>query len=93
MNKTEFIKQLSARAGQSQQQTGKAVDAALGLVSEVLNSGEELSIPDFGKFSLHMQKERQGRNPRTGEPITIPEHRVVRFKPFLGIYTYAHKHQ
>lgn len=93
MNKTEFIRQLAARTGQSQQQAAMATDAALGLVSEVLNSGDVLAIPDFGRLSLRTLKARQGRHPQTGEPIAIPERRTVRFKPFLGILTYAHKHQ
>ena len=51
------------------------------IVKESLANGQEVKIYGFGKFSLREKKQRNGRNPATGEPVVIPAKRVLRFQP------------
>ncbi|MCP4042026.1 MAG: integration host factor subunit beta, partial [Gammaproteobacteria bacterium] len=44
-------------------------------------SGDRIEIRGFGSFSLHHHPARMGRNPKTGEPVSLPEKRVPHFKP------------
>ena len=49
--------------------------------AEALRRGERIEIRGFGTFSVTETKARNGRNPRTGQPVKIPAGRRVRFKP------------
>lgn len=93
MNKNDLIRKYSAAAGITQQQASVNMEKALAAISAALRDGEEVSIQGFGKLALRTAAARKGRNPRTGETIDIPERQVVRFKPFEGLLTYAHRHQ
>lgn len=57
------------------------MDSILGAITEALSSNERVDVRGFGSFVVKDKKERQGRNPRTGETITIPAKRDVGFKP------------
>lgn len=93
MNKNEFIKALATRLDVSQHDAARATDAVLGILSDTLNEGSDITIPDFGKLEPKVVAEHQARNPQTGEPVTVPEKTTVRFKAHAGIFTYSHKHQ
>ena len=80
MNKTELIKQMATISGLTQAQAGGALDALCTAVIDELGAGGEVSLMGFGTFSAPQRAERQGRNPKTGEPITIPARRTVKFK-------------
>lgn len=56
------------------------VDSILGTITEALSSNERVDLRGFGSFVLKDNKERQGRNPRTGETITIAAKRDVGFR-------------
>jgi nucleoid DNA-binding protein len=58
-----------------------AVDSVLALIAEALRSNERVDLRGFGSFVVKDRKERQGRNPRTGETITIAAKRDASFKP------------
>ena len=57
------------------------VDVVLNSISETLARGEKVDLRGFGSFQVSGKKERQGRNPRTGETMTIPARNVAVFKP------------
>ncbi len=80
MTKTELIGALAERAGVTKTQAKKVLDAFWEVVSEALKKGEEVNIPGMGKFYLSERSERKGRNPRTGEVITIPARKLPAFK-------------
>ncbi|MDY7002027.1 MAG: integration host factor subunit alpha, partial [Thermodesulfobacteriota bacterium] len=65
----------------SKQATSKVVDDLFEIIKENLEKGESVTISGFGAFQVREKKSRQGRNPRTGEEITISARRVVSFKP------------
>jgi integration host factor subunit beta len=82
MTKSEFIEWLS------QQQThfdhndvDQAVDIVLRSIAEALAVGQRVEIRSFGSFSLHYRPGRIGRNPKSGELVSIPARYVPYFKP------------
>ena len=58
---------------------GRAVDAFCGAVTAAMERGEEIKLPGFGSFEVQERGERQGRNVRNGEALTIAASKVVRF--------------
>jgi len=58
----------------------KAVDAVLNCIQRNLAEGKDISVVGWGKFSISERKAREGRNPKTGEPLQIAASKVVSFK-------------
>ena len=58
----------------------KLVDKLLGIIKDTLVNGEDILVSGFGKFCLKEKRDRRGRNPATGEDLTLGSRRVVRFK-------------
>jgi DNA-binding protein HU-beta len=81
MNKTELVQTLAAATETSQAGAGKTVDALIKIVADELAKGGEVSIPGFGSFKRAERAERAGRNPKTGEAITIAASTTVKFVP------------
>ena len=61
------------------------IDNAFWHIGHALATGENVSIKNFGSFTVKKHAERISRNPRTGEPITVPAHNAVYFKPFSAL--------
>jgi DNA-binding protein HU-beta len=80
MNKQEIIDHVAAAAGISMAAAGRAVDGFVECVTRSLRGEESVTISGFGTFLLSSRRSRRGRNPQTGEEITIPARRVVRFR-------------
>lgn len=59
----------------------KIVQRTLDVILESLERGETVELRNFGVFKVKIRRGRIGRNPRTGEEVTVPEKRVVVFKP------------
>jgi DNA-binding protein HU-beta len=81
MNKTELTQSLAAATEQSQVAASKSLEAFIQIVSEELAKGGEVVIPGFGSFKRAERAERTGRNPRTGESMTIAASSTVKFVP------------
>ncbi len=80
MNKTELIATVAEKTGLSKKDTDNAVNVLLNTIVEAVAKDEKVQIVGFGTFELHNRSERQGRDPRTNSPITIPASRVPAFK-------------
>ena len=80
MNKTELIAKIAEAADIPKTTAGKALDAALGAITEALVAGDTVSLVGFGTFDVRDRAARTGRNPRTGEPIDIPASKSPGFK-------------
>jgi len=80
MNKGELVEALAKKANMSKTQSGEVLDNLLELITKKLKKGKEVNITGFGKFSVQHRKSRKGRNPQTGEEITIPARDVPKFK-------------
>ncbi len=88
MNKKELIKAVSIDTGIAQTDIRNIFDSILIHISEELKEGYKIDIKDFGSFNKETRRQRKGRNPQTGESITIPEKQVVKFKPYKNILNY-----
>jgi DNA-binding protein HU-beta len=80
MNKGELIEAVAAAADLTKSDATKAVEAFIDTVARTLRKGDQVSIVGFGNFAVKSRAARQGRNPKTGEPIAIPASRVPGFK-------------
>lgn len=80
MNKNDLAAVVANKTGLSKGDAAKAVDAMLDGVVESLQKGEEIRLVGFGTFSAYHRAASQGRNPRTGQAITIPAAMVPKFK-------------
>ncbi len=80
MNKTELISKVAEKLGVTKKDTTAVVDAVVETIVETVVVGEEVSIAGFGKFSVSERAERAGRNPQTGETITIAASKSPKFK-------------
>ena len=87
MNKTEMALKLAKKTGLSQGKAAEIVDVMFsaqprkGIIATALDAGEKVTIPGFGTFATKQRGQRQGRNPATGETITIKAKKYVHFKP------------
>lgn len=81
MNKSELIKQISAKAKLKLSDTEKFVNAFIETVSEELKSKGKVTLVGFGTFAVAHRKAKTGVNPKTGAKITIPAKNVPVFKP------------
>ena len=81
MNKKELIDAVAAQAGISRDVSGKALNAALELITEKMAAGEKVQLVGFGAFEVKERAARKGRNPKTREEIEIPASRAPQFKP------------
>jgi DNA-binding protein HU-beta len=79
MTKNDLADRVAERTGLAGSQARQAVDAAIEAVSDELAAGGEVSIAGFGKFSVSNRAARQGRNPATGETITIKASKAAKF--------------
>ncbi len=80
MNKTEFVAAVAEKAELSKKDAEKAVKAFTEVVSEGLAKGEKIQIVGFGTFEVAERAAREGRNPRTGESMTIASSKSPKFK-------------
>jgi len=80
MNKTELVDAVAAHAELSKSDAAKAVDSVLDAVTGALKQGDKVSLVGFGVFSVRERAARQGRNPKTGQSITIPAGKTPGFK-------------
>ena len=81
MNKADFISKLAVEMNISQQQSRQFMKAFQVVLTEVMKQDTPVMLQGFGTFTPWMQKERIGRNPRTGISCTIPARTSLKFKP------------
>ena len=79
MNKSELIEAIAQEAGISKAAAQKALDATTNAVTNALKKGDTVTLVGFGTF-YGERAERQGRNPKTGEPLTIAAAKTPKFR-------------
>ncbi len=80
MNKTDLVEMVTGKTGFTRKDSEKAVSAVLDGITDTLAAGEKVQLIGFGTFEVRERKEREGRNPSTGEPIKIAAQKVPAFK-------------
>ena len=79
MTKAELVAKVAEEAGVKKATAERCVNAGIGALADALAKGERIALPGLGVFHVKERKARKGRNPRTGEEITIPARKVVTF--------------
>ena len=73
MNKDSLAKEVAEQAGITKANASQVIDAVFDAIQESLKKGEPVALVGFGSFKVSKRNARTGRNPRTGEAISIPE--------------------
>ncbi|SDY98270.1 HU family DNA-binding protein [Nitrosomonas sp. Nm58] len=71
MNKTELIEQIAVRTHLTKADAGRAVNAVLDTIVETVSNGDDVTLPGFGSFKTVQRAAREGKNPKTGEKLSI----------------------
>jgi DNA-binding protein HU-beta len=85
MNKQELIGSVADNTGLTKGDASKAVEAVFDTIGGALKKGDEVRLVGFGTFSVSKRKASTGRNPRTGEPMTIKASTQPKFKAGKGL--------
>jgi DNA-binding protein HU-beta len=85
MNKQELISAVAESAGLTRADASKAVESVFDSISTALKKGDEVRLVGFGTFSVSKRKASTGRNPRTGEPMSIAASSQPKFKAGKGL--------
>lgn len=85
MNKNDLISSIAETSGLSKTDAGKAVDSVFGAITNALKGGTEVRLVGFGTFAVAERAASEGRNPRTGEKLTIPASKQPKFKAGKGL--------
>ena len=80
MNKTDLIEQIALSADISKASAGRALDAATTAIENALKKGDVVTLVGFGSFYVAKRAARTGRNPRTGETLSIDEANTPKFR-------------
>lgn len=80
MNKNDLISAVAEAANLGKSDAAAAVDAVVATITQAMKKGENVTLVGFGTFEVRSRAERQGRNPKTGDPITISASKNPAFK-------------
>ena len=81
MNKSELIAAIAEHANLTKTDAGRALDGLTKTIETTLKAGDSITLVGFGTFAVKDRAERTGRNPQTGQEITIAAAKVPSFKP------------
>jgi integration host factor subunit alpha len=80
LTKAQIVEKLFAQNIFTKGESAHVIENIFEILKQSLEDGEDVLITGFGKFTVHEKSQRRGRNPQTGESITLPLRRVVTFK-------------
>ena len=81
MTKADIFEKVQEHIGLTRKESAEMVEAVFSIMKITLESGESLKISGFGNFVVKQKADRRGRNPQTGEALTIGARRILTFKP------------
>jgi len=81
MTKADLVEKIAAESGLTKADSERALNAFVKTVSTALKNGDSVTLVGFGTFTVMERAEREGRNPKTGEAMTISAKKVPKFKP------------
>lgn len=85
MRKPELAAAIAVEAELSKEKATEVLNVITDRITQALSEGESVTLIGFGTFEVRNRAERQGKNPQTGEPLTIPAAKVPAFKPGKGL--------
>jgi integration host factor subunit alpha len=80
LTKDHIVDSVQRRLGVSKPESSRLLESVLELIKSSLAGGDDLLISGFGKFTVRQKAARRGRNPATGEDLTLEPRKVVTFK-------------
>ncbi len=81
LTKADIVETIHTKVGYSKKEAADLVELIFETMKDTLTKGEKIKISGFGNFVIRDKRARTGRNPQTGEAITITARRVLTFKP------------
>jgi len=81
MTKADIVEKIYEKVGFSKKESAELVELVFDIVKSTLEQGDKIKIAGFGNFVVKEKADRRGRNPQTGEEITISARRILTFKP------------
>jgi integration host factor subunit alpha len=81
MTKADIVERIHQKIGFSKKESAEMVETVFSIIKNTLETGEKIKIAGFGNFVVKQKANRRGRNPQTGETITIGARRILTFKP------------
>lgn len=81
MRKQDLVKEIAGKSNLPPRQVAMVVDATFDAIRDAMARGEKVTLTGFGAFEVAQRNEREGRNPRTGERITIAARKAPQFRP------------
>lgn len=81
MTKADMVEKIYEKVGFSKKESAELVEAVFDIIKGTLEKGEKIKIAGFGNFVVKEKADRRGRNPQTGEEITITARKILTFKP------------
>ncbi|MBA4090120.1 MAG: integration host factor [Sphingobium sp.] len=85
MNTTELVDAVAGQQGIAKSEAKKVLDGLIAIIMDSAAKGEEISLNGFGKFKIKDSPARDGRNPATGESISIAASRKLTFTPAKAV--------
>ena len=85
MNKSQLIKSVAEKSELSQKQVTEAINLIEETLVETLKAGEKVQLSGFGTFEVRERAERKGRNPKTGEVVTVAACKYLAFVPAKAV--------
>ncbi len=85
VTRKELATAVNDRLGVSQRNAAEIVDTVFTTMKETLVDGESIKLVQFGTLAVRKKAPRRGRNPRTGESITISQRRMISFRASKGL--------
>ena len=80
LTKVDIVEAISENSAKPRQEIKAHVDALLNIMREAIRKDGALLVSGFGKFEAYAKEARKGRNPQTGESLTLPARRIVVFR-------------
>jgi integration host factor subunit alpha len=81
VTKADLVDKIHANTGLTKDEAFAHLETILETIKKTLETAETVKITGFGSFVVNKKKSRKGRNPQTGDPITITARKVLTFKP------------
>ncbi|MBI5657907.1 MAG: integration host factor subunit alpha [Geobacter sp.] len=81
MTKADIVEKIYEKVGFSKKESAELVEMVFDIIKGTLEDGDKIKIAGFGNFVVKSKADRRGRNPQTGEEITITARKILTFKP------------
>lgn len=81
MTKNELIQRVAERTQLTKKEADLLIETIFKAITDALKSGDKVELRKFGSFRVRWRNAREGRNPKTGDSVTIPPKKIPFFKP------------